>query len=105
MDSRMSYAGFSVTTSPYTILSTDAYVIYYITTASIAITINLPAISSISDRMYIFKDISGNAETNNITIVPSGTNTIEGLNVSKIFQTNYGGWTLISDTVSGWWMV
>jgi hypothetical protein len=105
MDSRMSLAGFSVTTTPYTILSTDGYAIYFINTSTSAITINLPAISAVSDRMYVFKDISGNANTNNITIVPSGTNTIEGLNVSKIFQTNFGSWTLISDTISGWWMI
>ena len=105
LDSRLSYAGFTVTTTPYTILSTDAYAIYFINTSTSAITINLPAISAVSDRVYIFKDISGNAEVNNITIVPSGTNTIEGLNVGKIYQTNFGGWTLISDTVSGWWMI
>jgi len=104
MDTRMSYAGFSITSSPYTILSTDAFSIYFITTASVAITINLPAISTISDRAYIFKDISGDANTNNITLVPSGTDTIEGLNVNKLLQTNFGSWTLISDSIGGWWM-
>lgn len=104
LDSRISYAATSISTSPVTILNTDAFAMYNVDTSA-ARTINLPTATSVADRAYIFKDVTGTSETNNISIVPNGTDQIEGLNTTKIFQTNFGSWILISDGVSKWWMM
>lgn len=104
LDSRLSMAATLVNTSPVTILSTDAFAVYLVDTTA-ARTINLPSASSVSDRVYIFKDISANASANNITIVPNGTDKIEGLNSSFIYSTSSGSLTLLSDASSNWWMI
>jgi hypothetical protein len=103
LDTRLSMAGTSVAGTT-TILSTDAFAVYYVDTTA-ARTINLPTSASVTDRAYIFKDISGQANTNNISIVPNGTDKIEGLNTTKLLQTNYGSWTLLSDGAGNWWMI
>jgi hypothetical protein len=54
-----------VTTSPYTVLSTDEFL--GVTTSSIAITIELPNAPA-TGRVYIVKDVSGDAATHNITV-------------------------------------
>lgn len=49
-------------------------------------------------NLYIaIKDVTGSAQTNNITIVRNGSEKIEGLAASKILQTNWGSWCLFSD--------
>ena len=49
--------------------------------ASAAITIQLPDASTLSDgQTYIIKDEAGNANSNNITIKASGSQTIDGVN-------------------------
>lgn len=55
----------SVTTSPYTTVSTDEFL--GVTTSSIAITINLPN-APVTGRVYIIKDVTGNAASHNITV-------------------------------------
>lgn len=104
LDSRLSLLATTISTSPVTILNTDGFAVYLVDTSA-ARTINLPTATSVADRAYIFKDIIGTAETNNISIVPNGTDQIEGLNVTKLLQTNYGSWTFLSDGVSKWWMI
>lgn len=49
-------------------------------------------------------DISGAANTNNITILPFGTEKIDGLSSIKI-QSAYGAWSLRPDLVNGGWVV
>lgn len=73
-----------VSATPYAVLATDYYLA--ITTSSLAITVNLPA-SPGTNRLFIIKDLSGNAATNNITIVPS-SGTIDG-QASYIMNSNY----------------
>lgn len=60
-----------------------------------AATINLPAPSS--GLIYRIKDSKGNSSTNNITVNPNGAEKIEGLAVAKIFQSDWGFWTIYSD--------
>lgn len=83
----------SVTATPHTPASTTY--IFNVTTASLAITINLP--DPALRNNYRINDISGNAETNNITLNRFGSETIEGVAANKILQTNYGGWDIFSD--------
>lgn len=52
----------------------------------------------------VIKDKSGTSQTNNITITRFGSEEIEGTAASKIFQSNFGSWTLISDGTN-WWMI
>lgn len=90
----------SVSSSPYTVLDSDD--VLNVSTAS-ARTINLP--TAAVKRILIIKDITGSAQTNNITLDPAGSDTVEGLTANKILQTNYGAWTLVSDGGTAWWMV
>lgn len=67
-----------------------------------AINVTLPAPSN--GRVLIIKDISGTANTNNITLVRNGSESIEGIAASKILQTNWGAWTFTSDGTN-WFML
>ena len=69
-----------------------------------SITITLPPATI--GRTIVIKDISGNAQTNTITLAPAvGTTNIEGLNANKILYTNFGSWTLHVGSASNWWMI
>ena len=71
-----------------------------------AATVNLPA--GVANQIFFIGDESGNAATNNITLTPNGTNTINGTssfvisnNKQKIIIVFYqGDWKLISNTVA-----
>lgn len=105
LDTRWSAAATTLTTGTTTILASDAFAVYLLDSSGGTITVDLPTAAGVADRVYTFKGISGNMETNNFTLVPSGADKIEGLNANKIFQTNFGSWTLLSDGVSAWWMI
>ncbi|HZV13329.1 MAG TPA: hypothetical protein VFA55_08940, partial [Candidatus Kapabacteria bacterium] len=62
------------------------------------VTINLPSAASVTaGKMYIIKDESGSAATSNITITPSGTETIDGAGGNATISTNYGVLKIYSD--------
>ena len=71
-----------------------------------AATVNLPA--GVANQIFFIGDESGNAATNNITLTPNGTNTINGTssfvisnNKQKIIIVFYqGDWKLISNTIA-----
>lgn len=67
-----------------------------------AITVTLPAPTN--GRRITIKDISGTAQTNNITVARHGSENIEGLAASKIIQGNFDGDTFVSDGTN-WWMI
>lgn len=76
--------------------------IYLVNTTSSAISAQLPAPSSgLSIRI---KDSTGNANTNNITILRHASENIEGLASSYLMQTNWGSIQLISDGTN-WWLI
>lgn len=81
--------------------TTKDYLIF-VTTASGAISITLPA--PVNGREFLFKDISGSANTNNITLVRNGSEKIEGLAASKVLQTNWGAWKLVSNGTD-WFLI
>jgi hypothetical protein len=88
----------SVTSSPYTVLASDEHI--SITTASTAITLNLPAI--IDGAIYHIKDQDENSAGKNITVSPDGSDTVENA-ASLTINTNGASVTLVGNlTTSNW---
>ena len=76
--------------------TTDGRVMILADTSSNAITINLPAAATNSGRIIYIKDKGGNAGTNNITIDPDGSETIDGGSTVAI-NSNYGSMLILCD--------
>ena len=74
--------------SPYTVLSTDTYIL--VDTTAGGVELDLPAVASSSGRTIVVKDEGGVAATNNITIDPNAAETIDGSATSKLITTNFG---------------
>ena len=66
-----------------------------------AITITLPPKNTSQGRVLQFKDVLGNANSNNITIDGDGSDTIDG-NASYVINHNKEGITLVCDGINGW---
>ncbi len=66
-----------------------------------AITITLPSKSSSAGRVLVFKDVLGNANSNNITIDGDSSDTIDG-NATYVIGHNKEAVTLICDGINGW---
>lgn len=89
------------TTSNLTVDNTTSdWVILCNQSAGISITMPTPT----NGRWVTVKDISGTANTNNITIVQHAAEKIENLAVSKVLQTNFGSWDFVADGTN-WWMI
>ena len=86
---------------PYTVGAGDAQRVLLVDTTATR-TINLPLATTAV--LFAIKDISGQASTNNISVVPNGTNTIDGVNATKTLNDNFGWTFFISDGVSNWSM-
>lgn len=92
----------TVVAGTHTIQANDTYVTLKVNTTA-ARTINLPAISGVTQgRYYIFQDISGQSETNPITLVRNGSDTIEGAGANFTLSLDNGVWWIESDGVSNW---
>ena len=88
---------------PYAVVSGDAQRVITVATSGAARTIELPAATT---AMYcIIKDSEGAAQTNNITVTPDGTDTIDGDAADYIINENFGARGFISDGVSAWYVV
>lgn len=84
-----------------TISPSDTYV-FIATDTSAARTITLPLASAVVEgRIYMIKDVTGNANANNITIAVSGSDAIDG-GTSYAMDSGYGSISVISDGVSKW---
>ncbi len=83
-------------------ITTVNEIIIGVTDTSAPRTITLQTVDAIAGRIYIVKDESGGAGTNNITIVGEGGETIDGAS-SLIIASNFGGAMLYSDNVN--WFV
>ena len=92
---RITAATASVATSDYRLG------IRYTQTGSVQIL--LPKISDVGERDLLFKDEEGNADTNNITIVASGSDTIDG-SATAILDRNYIAIGLYNDGISNWYI-
>ena len=97
----------AVQTTNYTVQSSD-YFIPFNTSANLAnININLPAVSAGNKgRVLILKDVGGSCGffNKNVSVVPSGANTIDGSNSSVTIDSSYVSITLTSDGSAGWWI-
>lgn len=80
--------------------TTTDYLILCNQSGAISITLPTPVVG----RVFVIKDISGTAQTNNITLVRHSTEKIEGLAASKILETNWGSWT-IGTNGTDWYML
>jgi hypothetical protein len=90
-------------TGTYTILSSDAFQLYYVNVSAGAATINLPASAAVlAGFPYIFVDYTASASTHNITIVPAGTDQINGVNASYVIATS-GATTYMFNDGAGHW--
>lgn len=63
------------------VLPTDVVLLFEKTTSG-ASTVNLPTSATRQGAPVIIKDLTGDANTNNITLVPSGTETIDGFSAA-----------------------
>lgn len=91
-----------ITTTPYTMISTDKNKALVVDTTT-ARTINM---LSAANAMYLYiKDKDGTSASNNVTITPDGSETIDGVNASITLNENFGSYTLISDGVSAWYII
>lgn len=79
-----------IAASPYTVLTGDGTIL--VNMASAVATVNLPAGATSISKLITVKDKSGLAGTYNITVVPNGSETIDGA-ASSVISTNYGSRT------------
>lgn len=96
-------AGYLTYTGSFTV-PTSVYFVGMSTTGS-ALTASLGSAATYpAGQTLIFKDIGGNAATNNIRITPSGSQTIDGA-TSLVISNTSGSTTLISNGVDGFYIV
>lgn len=86
---------FVTKTANYTILSTDN--IIFVDTSGGAFTLTLPSPTSLGGKFYRIIDTAGTLSTNNLTLARSAAEKIEGLAASKLFSTDWGGWTVTTN--------
>lgn len=81
---------FNSTSTP-DLAEADGFNVYFLSYSTGAATITLPTMAGMAaGRMFTFKDINGNAATNPINILPTGTQTIDGISAGA------GGVTMVS---------
>lgn len=108
-------AGGSIISTPsaletisYTPISTDVVLTPLSTEVVLAVdtsaarSITLPSASAVSaGRVFVVKDATGQSETNAITVLPDGSDTIDGA-LSQSLNSNYGGMWLITNGIDRW---
>jgi hypothetical protein len=87
---------------PYTVVTGDAQRVILVDTTS-ARTVTLPAATNVI--CFIIKDKSNASQTNNITVTPDGTDTIDGVNASIALNVDGIAQGFISDGVSAWYRI
>lgn len=80
-----------ISSSPVNVVSGKTYLV----NTSAARTFNLPAPAA--NAFFAVRDISGSAETNNITINRAGTEQIDGVAANKTLSINRGYWIFACD--------
>lgn len=86
------------------VISPASTYVYLQVDTSAARQITLPLASSVADgRIYWIKDISGTANTNNITIAIQGSDTVDGAS-TYVLNSSYGSWMIVGDASSAWYI-
>lgn len=100
----------AVETVAMTSVNTDVVInpadtfVYLIVDTTSSRTITLPLANAVSTgRIYIIKDASGLSNTNPITVVASGSDTVDGV-ASKEFDSNWSTHWFIGDGISSWYV-
>ena len=88
-------------TANYNILSTDGAILC--DTSGGAFTLTLPSPTGLSGKTFKIIDSTGFFQANNLTLAPNGSEKIEGLAASKVLQTPWGWFNVVTDGVS--WFV
>ena len=84
--------------SPYAILPTDDYL--FVDTSAGSVTLLLPNPTLFGfPKAYQLLDTKGTFGTNNCTVTPFAAELLEGLASPKAFQTNWGGWSIVTDQI------
>lgn len=86
----------NVTTSPYNILESDDEI--FVNTDSSPVTVNLPV--GINGKRY--RIINTGSSGNDVTVVPSGTELLTGINASRTLSDS-SVIILTYNTTEGWW--
>lgn len=80
----------------------DTYSFIQVDTSS-SVQITLPSAAAVANgRFYVIKDVIGLANTNNISILPAGADTIDGTASTSTIDVNFASVTLVSDGSSDW---
>lgn len=79
-------------TSAYTLTYADRHIF---ANPSSGFNLTLPA--PVNGLTFEIWDISGTAETNNLTLVRNGSEKISGVAASRVLSTNWGHWTVTTD--------
>ena len=104
---------YRIVTAPgaVTILSSDVTILLQKTTSG-ASTINLPNSATRGGLPVTVKDLTGDANTNNITFAPALGETIDGLSAAAaaanglaVIDTDYGSKTLYPLQAGGWYTI
>lgn len=93
----------SVVSSPYTVQASDAQKILVMDTSTTPGTFNLPAATTA--MFFMVKDRSSNAQTNNLSVVPDATDTIDNVNATFVIDWDDALVGFVSDGVSKWYRV
>ena len=75
--------------------STDAVVL--VNTSGGSFALSLPNPATFTGRLLYLLDSTGSFATNNLTLTRFGAEKIAGLAASRIFQTAWGGWIVLTN--------
>ena len=95
----LSITNVAVANTPYNIKSSDDYLFVDTTGGPVTLILPNPALFTFAKQFFIV-DTKGNFGVNNLTLQPFGGELIMGLALSKVFQTPWGAWTVVTDGVN-----
>lgn len=95
------YTIINISYTPYSIINDDNFIV--VDTSSIAVTLNLPKISTIGKKVYQIIDGAGNSQNKNIIVVAFAGDTING-STTMTLNSNYMAVSIVNDMVSKWYI-